>query len=250
MEENENKEEQSKSKLGAFFSVKRNKIITCAVGGVLAVGIILGITLPLTLNKNQNSSSGKPVEITAEKWDAAFKEVPNNFTFKCDVDNVTRGFAQHSDNGIHVATYDSNGNVYKTKEEYIEWTTSKNYIYSFNDTTNAWEKQEISDEDVSKEYYYNYYKVQLTFIGRFSDFSYDANKGGYFASSTKTTEITVDGETDGGYEVKNVLVQFNDSKISNVSFQYNGNYGDGEATAYYSLTSIGSTTFTFPTIYA
>ncbi len=56
MEDNENK---SKNKLAAFWSVKRNRIITCAVGGALVVGIVLAIALPLGLNKGNNSNSSQ-----------------------------------------------------------------------------------------------------------------------------------------------------------------------------------------------
>ena len=56
MEENK---KTFKEKIIAFWSVKRNKIITVLVGGVLVVGIVLAIALPLGLNqgKNQEASS-------------------------------------------------------------------------------------------------------------------------------------------------------------------------------------------------
>ncbi len=46
MEENK---KTFKEKLIAFWSVKRNKIITCSLGGVLLVGIVLAIVLPIAL---------------------------------------------------------------------------------------------------------------------------------------------------------------------------------------------------------
>ena len=56
MEENK---KTFKENIIAFWSVKRNKIITVLVGGVLVIGIVLAIALPLGLNqgKNQDASS-------------------------------------------------------------------------------------------------------------------------------------------------------------------------------------------------
>ena len=50
----EEKKTTFKEKLIAFWSVKRNKIITVSVGGLLVVGIVLAIALPLGLNQGKN----------------------------------------------------------------------------------------------------------------------------------------------------------------------------------------------------
>lgn len=112
-----------------------------------------------------------------------------------------------------------------------------------------WEKAEFTEDYGLKEYQTNYYKIEITFINRFSDFSYDASKGGYFASTSKTSEVTVDGETNGGFEVTDVLVKFNKTEITEINFNYDDGNTDGNTVVNYSVTSIGSTKFTFPTIY-
>ena len=48
-----------KEKFAAFWSVKRNRIISYLVGGAVIVGIILAIALPLGLNQGQNSNSSQ-----------------------------------------------------------------------------------------------------------------------------------------------------------------------------------------------
>ena len=53
----EEKKTTFKEKLIAFWSVKRNKIITCSVGGLLVVGIVLAIVLPIALNQGNNQES-------------------------------------------------------------------------------------------------------------------------------------------------------------------------------------------------
>ncbi len=202
-----------------------------------------------TTSGSEESSTSQRVEITSEQWDAAFGDVLNNYTYTCVINNTKTALVELNDDGLHGASYNSSGEVYKDKEEYIQWNTDKKYVYFYDTNTNQWKKTETTEDYASKEYQINYYKTAMTFIGRFSDFSYDASKGGYFASTAKTTEVEVDGDTNGGYEMTNVLVKFNNVKITEINFRYYNNNLDGGTFADYSVTSIGSTTFDFPIIY-
>lgn len=210
--------------------------------------IILGFSATMLLTGCGCSPTNQHVELTAEQWNAAFEAVVNNFTYKVTIDNTVRGLVELNNTGLHAASYDSSGNVYQSKEEYIEWATNKNYIYSYDTDKKLWGKTEFTEDYGTKEYQISYYKIEITFINRFSDFSYDVSKGGYFASKTKTSEVTVDGEANGGFEVTNILVKFNKTEITEINFNYSQNT-DGNVVANYSVTSIGSTKFTFPTIY-
>ncbi len=56
--EEENKK-NLKEKINAFLSVKRNKIITAAAGGVLLVGIVLAIALPIALSPKEDPETAE-----------------------------------------------------------------------------------------------------------------------------------------------------------------------------------------------
>lgn len=253
----EEKKTTFKEKLIAFWSIKRNKIITASVGVVLIVGIILAIVLPIVLpiqkpttsntSAGNNSSASQQDEITNEIWNKAFEDVLNNFTYKITIDNTVRGLFELNETGFHGASFDQTGSIMTNKEEYIEWTADKNYTYSYSSLNKKWVKEETASDYATKEYQINYVKVGITFIGRFSDFKYDASKGGYFASATKTSVAEVEGEEDGGYEVVDVLVKFSNNKITEINFTVNDAF-NYDVPSHYSVVSIGSTTFAFPTI--
>ena len=206
--------------------------------------LILGLSATMLL---ASCSGGNP-NITEEQWDKAFDEVLENFTYKAVINNTVRGFLEFNETGFHEASYDDTGAVYKEKEEYIEWTTDKTYSYSYNTTNEHWTKTETTANYDTKEYQVNYNKVEITFIGRFSDFKYNSKKGGYFASTSKTSEVNSNGENDGGFEVNNVLVKFKNTKITSITFSVTGAFNDGKTVVDYSVSSIGSTTFAFPTV--
>ena len=201
-----------------------------------------------TTSGSEESSTSQHVEITSEQWDAAFEDVLNNFTYKATVDNTLRALLEFNETGFHEAIYDETGALIKNKEEYVQWTEDKTYSYSYDTTNEHWTKSETTAAYSTKEYEINNNKLEITFIGRFSDFEYDATKGGYFASATKTSEVEADGVKYGGFEVSNVLVTFEKEKITGVIFQFTGEDKDGTTVVNYAITSIGSTTFDFPAI--
>lgn len=207
--------------------------------------LILGLSATVLL---ASCSGGNP-NITEEQWDKAFDEVLENFTYKAVINNTVRGFLEFNETGFHGASYDDTGAVYKSKEEYIEWTTDKNYIYSYHIENEHWTKTETTANYAKKEYQVNYNRVEITFIGRFSDFKYNSKKGGYFASTSKTSEAEINGENDGGFEVNNVLVKFKKNKITSINFSVTGAYDNDVTVVDYSVSSIGSTTFAFPTVF-
>lgn len=102
MEENE---KTSKEKLVAFWSVKRNKIITCSVGGVLLVGIVLAIVLPIALAHTHTF---------AKKWESDKTYHWHEAT--CG-DDVVDGKAEHTFKEQAVAaTYEEEGYTLYTCE--------------------------------------------------------------------------------------------------------------------------------------
>ncbi len=186
-------------------------------------------------NSSSNSTS-ETVEITAEKWDAAFEEVVKNYTYKQTSDNKPVGVMEFTDNGYHMEAYSYDETTTVKSETYLEWTADKAYQYFYDKESEKWVKLEVTGDGAKKDFLLLNSKGQMTFIGRFSDFSYDEEKGGYFAESSKTTEVELNGEKAGNLEMSNVLVKFDNDKISEVT------------TSNTSLTLIGSTTFTFPTV--
>lgn len=269
MEENKT---SLKEKFIAFWGVKRNQIITVVGGSILAAGLTLAIVLPLTLNRgaqnnnnsqSQSSSSAVPVPtgMTAAKWDAAFDNlVGPNYSAKWGTKDKISGLIEKSEMGYHSKSlsYLDNGDVNGIRDEYFEYRDGYINHYQYDKNNDSWSvgKIEESDEDYEAyrsaaniDYIFDYMaKDFCTFAGHFSDFSYDAEKGGYYAVSSTTPTFTYKGEEDaaGGNNMSNILVTFVDDKISGVSSEYFDE--ETNETHEYVIGSFGSTSITFPTV--
>ena len=104
MEEKNNK--TFKDKLIAFFSVKRNKLLAGIVGGVLVVGIVLAIALPISLNQGSNQDSTHVHEF-ATTWE--HDETYHWHAATCGHD-VVDGKAEHTFVDVVTdPTYDNGG---------------------------------------------------------------------------------------------------------------------------------------------
>ncbi len=198
---------------------------------------------------SESASTSQEVVITSEKWDAAFEEVVKNYTYKQSVGTKPQGILEFTENGYHMTSYSysSEGST-STNEIYIEWIEDKTYSYIVL-ASGKWSKTEIKDtENVKKEFWIASAKAQFTFIGRFADFSYDAEKGGYFAPTTSTSLVEYNGESNEPSTATNVLVKFDNDKIIDITFDTTNGTSENPIVANSSLTSIGSTTIDFPII--
>ncbi len=130
MEEKNNK--TFKDKLIAFFSVKRNKLLAGIVGGLLVVGIVLAIALPIGLNQGNNQDSTHTHEF-AKTWD--FDETYHWHKAICGHDEEVADKAEHTFVDVVTApTYDDKG--------YTTHTCSV-CEYSFVDTETPSEREKM-----------------------------------------------------------------------------------------------------------
>lgn len=227
----------------------KKSLFLFATAALLLSGCNAGDTSSSESTTSESASTSETVTITSEKWDAAFEEVVKNYTYKQSVDTKPQGVMEFNENGYHMKSYSySKDGTESIDESYIEWIEDKTYSYIVL-ASGKWSKTEIKDAKyASKEYWTALAKDQFTFIGRFADFSYDAEKGGYFAPTTSTSLVEYNGEPNKPKTVNNVLVKFDNDKIIDVTFDSTSGTSENPTVVTSSLTSIGSTTITFPTI--
>ncbi len=106
-----------KEKFAAFWSIKRNKIITSAVGGVLVVGIVLAIVLPIALNNNHTHKFNETWEYDETyHWHAStckhdVVDGKEKHDFKDEITNPTKdkdGYTTHTCTICQYSYTDSN----------------------------------------------------------------------------------------------------------------------------------------------
>ena len=186
------------------------------------------------------------VTITSEIWDAQFNEVAKNFTCKEFENGKNTSIFNFNSTGLHRTefTYNSDGNISSTEEMYLEYDGDTIYEYDQDSTTGKFTKVDATGDNYNFDEYVAYCKYLFTFVGRFSDFSFDETKNGYFASSTTTSDVEVDGEIEKGIAVNDVLVCFNGEKINTITYSMK----DDDEIDTFTVEEIGSTTFTFPVV--
>ncbi len=199
-----------------------------------------------TTGEESSTTTSTVVQITSEIWDAQFNEVAKNFTSKQFEDGKNTSIFRFNSTGLHRTefTYNSDGNISSTDEMYLEYDGDTIYEYDQDPTTGKFTKEDATADAYNFDYYVLYFKYLFTFVGRFSDFSFDETKNGYFASSTRTSDVVVNDNIQKGATVNDVLVCFNGEKINTIALSMK----DGDDIDTFTVEEIGSTSFTFPTV--
>lgn len=197
-----------------------------------------------TVNKSSNG------QITAEKWKSSFTDAGTNFTMNStatyttgEISSTITTKAEYTSYGNHIKTEsvaknsDGSDIVSDPYEIYVKYIDNGYSIYLFDNETNEWTKQNFDIQYPDTNIYSLEY---IDLSASYADFSYDAEKGGYYCESISITYNVSNAE----YKVtmNNILVIFDSEKLSSLYLEIT----DGITAMVVAYDSFGTTSFTFP----